>query len=229
MNHQSWHQKTVAQTIDHTLLKPNATANDIAKLCEEALEYNFATVCIPPYYLDQCFKVLENSSVGLSTVIGFPLGYQHIAAKVEECKRAIESGVDELDVVVNIAAVKSGDWDAVESELDRISTTIRMRGKIMKLIFENCFLTDTEIIKLCKLCNLYYIDYAKTSTGFGTHGALVEHLALMRSNLGDHVKIKASGGIKDYNTLSVMIKAGADRIGTSSGVAIIKEMEASNL
>jgi len=224
MNHQSWDQKAIASTIDHTILKPDATVIDLKNLCDEALEHQFATACVPPYYLDTCYKLLGDSAVGLSTVIGFPLGYQHIAAKVEECKKAIESGAEELDVVVNIAAVKSEDWATVESELDMISTSIRMRGKIMKLIFETCYLTNDEIIKLCTLCNLFYIDYAKTSTGFGTHGATVAHIKLMRARLDPNVKIKASGGIRDYDTITQMLKAGADRIGTSSGVVILKEM-----
>lgn len=209
--------------IDHTLLRADATGTDIKKLCEEAVKYKFAAVCVPPYYLEQAKKLLKDSDVKLCTVVGFPLGYQHIAVKVEECKRAIDDGADELDVVINIAAVKNGDWDAVRAELDHLSTMIRMKDRVFKLIFETALLTEDEIRRICLLCIEYKIDYAKTSTGFSTKGAEIETVMLMHSILGSKVKIKASGGIKTRETAEAMIRAGADRLGTSSGVSIVNE------
>lgn len=209
------------QRIDHTLLRANATAEDVKKLCDEAVEHGFAAVCIPPYYLEKAARWIAGSSVRLCTVIGFPMGYQHVAAKVEECKRAIEEGADELDAVVNIAAVKNGDWDYVSNEIDRLTTMVRMKDKVFKLIFETALLTEDEILHLCDLCIQYNVDYAKTSTGFSTKGAVAETIKLMKSRLGEKVKIKASGGIKSYQDAVAMIEAGADRIGTSSGVEIV--------
>lgn len=209
------------QKIDHTLLRADARSEEIIKLCNEAVKYSFAAVCVPPYYLETAKKILKGSNVNLCTVVGFPLGYQHIAVKVEECKRAIDEGADELDVVINIAAVKNGDWDAIHAELDHLSTMISMKDRIFKLIFETALLTQDEIIKLCELCIQYKVDFAKTSTGFSTKGAEVETIRLMYSILKTKVKIKASGGIKTRATAEAMIEAGADRLGTSSGVDIV--------
>ncbi|MBK9255807.1 MAG: deoxyribose-phosphate aldolase [Saprospiraceae bacterium] len=212
----------INQRIDHTLLRANATNTEIQQLCEEAVKFGFATVCIPPYYIGKAKKWLQKSKVGICTVIGFPLGYQHIAVKVEECKKAIEEGADELDVVVNIAAVKNGDWDTISSEVDHLATMTRMRDKVIKLIFETAYLNEDEIRQLCELCIRNEVDYAKTSTGFANEGAKVETIRFMSEILGDKVKIKASGGIKTKEHAEQMIEAGADRIGTSSGVSIVE-------
>lgn len=209
--------------IDHTVLKADTSLDDIRLVCSEAIEYGFAAVCIPPYFLEVGEKLLNGSSVALSTVIGFPLGYQHVVVKIEECKKAIESGADELDVVVNIAAIKSNDWEYVSQEINSIATAIKMKDKVVKLIFETAYLTDEQIIRLCSLCIEHKVDFAKTSTGFAPSGATVRQVALMKEHLKGKVKIKASGGIKNKKTLINMVNAGADRIGTSSGVQIVNE------
>ena len=218
-------QSELCKKIDQTLLKADTTPEEIQKICADAVLYKFAAVCVPPYYLEKASKWIEKSEVKLCTVIGFPLGYHHVAVKVEECKRAIEDGADELDAVVNIAAVKSGDWEYVSNELDRLVTMIRMKDRLLKIIFETALLTEDEILHLCDLCLQFNVDFAKTSTGFSTKGAEVETIRLMKSRLGNKVKIKASGGIRTYNDAIAMIEAGADRIGTSSGVVIIQGMQ----
>ena len=207
--------------IDHTNLKADAGIDHIKVLCEEAIKYNFAAVCVPPYFIDQAKTCLYKSNILLCTVIGFPFGYQQSDVKMEECKKVISAGADELDVVVNIAAIKSNDWLTVRKELENISTYIHLKNKVMKLIFETSYLTEAEIIKLCHLCMEFKIDFAKTSTGFSSEGATVHNVKLMKDNLSGYVKIKASGGIKSREIAIMMIEAGADRIGTSSGVFIV--------
>ncbi|MBK9733595.1 MAG: deoxyribose-phosphate aldolase [Saprospiraceae bacterium] len=207
--------------IDHTNLKADAGIDHIKVLCEEAIKYNFAAVCVPPYFIDHAKTWLYNSNVLLCTVISFPLGYQQTKVKIEECKKVIIAGADELDVVVNIAAIKSNDWLTIRNELENISTFIHLKKKVMKLIFETSYLTEVEIIKLCHLCVEFKIDFAKTSTGFSSEGATIHNVKLMKDNLGGFVKIKASGGIKSREMAIMMIDAGADRIGTSSGVSIV--------
>lgn len=207
--------------LDHTLLSPECTTNQITALCQEAMNYNFATVCVPPVYVGQASKLLKNSGVSVCTVVGFPFGYQDMTTKIAETKHLMEQGADELDVVVNLAALKSGNWDLVKDEVDRISTAIQMKDKTMKLIFETGKLTADEIYKLCIMCIDFRVDFAKTSTGFNGPGANTDLIAFMKSNLQGKVKIKASGGIRSYNDAIAMINAGADRIGTSSAIAII--------
>jgi len=215
--------KNLSRYIDHTLLKPNITKDQIEKLCSEALEYNFASVCIPPYYVSQANELLKDSeSVKVCTVIGFPLGYDSTSSKVESIKKAIEQGADELDAVVNIPAIKDGDWKTVRYDLESISTVVQRNHKLLKIIFETCYLTNDEIEKLAEICLEFDIDYLKTSTGFGTGGATIEHVKLMKKIAGDKAKVKASGGVRTQEDALKMIEAGADRIGASAGIKIVE-------
>ena len=212
----------LARYIDHTLLKPNINKEQIDKLCDEALEYNFASVCIPPYYVQRAFENLQKSeSVKVCTVIGFPLGYDSTSSKAESIKRAIDQGADELDAVINIPAIKDGDWKSVKYDLETMSSIVKRNDKLIKIIFETCYLTNQEIEELAKACIEFEIDFLKTSTGFGTAGATVEHVALMKKIAGDRAEVKASGGIRSTEDALKMIAAGATRIGASAGIKII--------
>ena len=204
------------------MLKANTTEKDISNLCKEAIKYGFYSVCIPPYFIDHALKIIEGSEVKLCTVIGFPLGYQLTSSKVDEIKRVEESGAEEVDVVINVAAIKSGNWDYVENEMESLSTTASIKGLVIKIIFETCYLTRNEIIKLCNLCVKYDVNFVKTSTGFGRTGADEKIVKLMKKTVGDKVKVKASGGIRTYSDAMRMIEAGAERIGASAGIDIIK-------
>lgn len=213
----------INQYIDHTNLKPYASANDIEVLVADAIQHQFAAVCIPPYYIDLGKKMLKDSDVKLCSVIGFPFGYDHVATKMEAISRAVNAGADELDVVINIPAVKNADWDVVRSEIDNYVTATKLKaGKTLKLILETAYLSKQELEHLCNLCVEFGVDFAKTSTGHANHGATVEHVAMMKAVLGDKVKIKASGGIKDRKFAQALIDAGANRLGTSAGLTIIK-------
>ena len=208
--------------IDHTLLSPSATKEQIVNLCQEAIKYEFATVCIPPYYIELASRELKDSDVKVCTVIGFPFGYDHVATKVEAISRAIDAGADELDIVVNIPAVKNGNWDLIENEIDSYTTAGKLkRGKVLKLILETAYLDDKELEILCNLCVKYNVDFAKTSTGYAPKGADVKDVEAMKNILGDAVKIKASGGIKTKKAAKELVKAGASRLGTSSGIQLI--------
>lgn len=210
------------QFIDHTNLKPIATQEDIKTLCQEAVEYNFKAVCISPYYLDIAQRELKDSDVSLCTVIGFPFGYNHVATKMEAISKAINGGADELDIVVNLSAIKSQDWDTVESEIDSITTVTKLKGnKVLKLILETAYLNREELERLCNLCIKSNVDFAKTSTGYAPTGANLDDVIFMKSILGDKVAIKASGGIKDITFAKSLIDAGATRLGTSSGKKLI--------
>jgi len=213
----------VNHLIDHTNLKPTATQEDILQLCKEAEKYQFKAVCIAPYYLDVAKQSLLNSDVRICTVIGFPFGYDHVATKMGAIAKAIDGGADELDVVVNLPAVKNGDWATVENEIDSITTATKLKGnKVLKLILETAYLNREELERLCNLCINSNVDFAKTSTGYATSGAKVDDVAFMKSILKDKVAIKASGGIKDLEFAQKLIEAGATRLGTSSGIKIIK-------
>ena len=211
----------LASYIDHTVLRPDCSLDAIEAVCEEAKVHQFKAVCIPPYYVGEARKFLEGSTIKVATVIGFPMGYSAIPAKVEEIKRAIIEGVDELDVVVNISAIKKNDWAHVRNEVDSITRAAHLKGKIIKLIFETSLLNDQEIRQLCELCSELEVDFVKTSTGFNGKGAKVETVKLLRSLLSDQIKIKASGGIRTREDAEKLIDAGADRLGSSSGVKII--------
>ena len=213
---------TLNQFIDHTLLSPTATSKQIVKLCQEAKQYEFAAVCIPPCYIDLARRELSKSEVNICTVIGFPFGYDHVATKIEGITRAIDAGADEIDIVVNIPAVKNGDWDLIENEIDSYTTTTKHKNnKVLKLILETAYLNSKELETLCNLCLKYNVDFAKTSTGFAPTGADVNDVIAMKKILGEKVQIKASGGIKTKKDARELIKAGATRLGTSSGIKLI--------
>lgn len=210
--------------IDHTLLKPDALISDINRLLEEAEHYSFKGVCVSPYFVEHAKKKIEKSEVLLSTVVGFPFGYSHIRSKIAEVKAAVNDGVDEIDLVLNIAAVKNENWSFVENEIDIFTTeTKRKNNKILKLIFETAYLSSKEIITLCNLCNKYNVDFAKTSTGYADRGVSIEDVELLREHLDATVKIKASGGIKNAKFAQELINAGADRLGTSSSVTLVNK------
>ena len=206
--------------VELTLLRPDTSQDDIKRACEDAIKYNFATVCVPPYYLDKANKWLQNSDVKLGTVIGFPLGFQHIAVKVEECKRAIEEGAIELDVMLNIAAIKSNDWDTVIAEIDHLATTIRMRDAVLKLIFETAYLTEDEMSRLCTLCIENEVDFVVISNDFSNSELNSETIQFIHSKLGEKVKIKTSGGILTPNKAKSLIESGTDRISTTSVLSL---------
>ena len=207
--------------IDHTNLKNTSTLKDIEKLCNEAIKYHFHSVCVYPYYVPLASKLLKNSSVEVCTVIGFPMGMNTKETKVYEAINAVENGATEIDMVINIAALKNKDYDYIKEEIEEIRDAID--GKVLKVIIETCLLTKEEIIKMTEICNETFVNFIKTSTGFSEGGAKVEDIELINNHKNEILEIKASGGIRDIDTLEAMIKAGATRIGTSSGVAIMHE------
>ena len=213
----------IAPYIDHTILKQTTTIADIEKLCKEALEYNFAAVCVPPLYVKKAKELLGNSDIKVSTVIGFPFGYCAIEAKVAEIVLAIIDNADELDMVVNISAIKNGDWAFIASEINTIMPIVRKKEKVIKVIIESGILTDDEIIKCCDIYGAAGVDFVKTSTGFAEKGASIYDVQLIRAHLADSIKIKASGGIRSYSFAKELINAGANRIGCSASVEIVKE------
>lgn len=211
----------ISAFIDHTILRPDCIAEDIKKVCFEAIEHRFFSVCVPPYYVREAARILEDKPVKVATVIGFPMGYDPTAAKVEAIKRAIDDGADELDVVINICAVKNRQWNFVRNDIDSMTTAAHIKGKIIKVIIETGMLTEEEIRKVCELCLEIKPDFVKTSTGYNVEGASVFAVRLLREILGDAIRIKASGGIRDRETALQMIEAGAKRLGSSSGVKIV--------
>ncbi|NJE46176.1 deoxyribose-phosphate aldolase [Thermococcus sp. GR7] len=212
----------VARYIDHTNLKPYATADDIIKLCDEAKRYNFYAVCVNPYRVKLAKEQLKGSNVKVATVIGFPLGATPTEVKVFEAKKALEDGADELDMVINIGALKDGDYEYVRRDIEEVVKVAHEKGAIVKVIIETCYLTEEEKIKACELAKEAGADFVKTSTGFGTGGATVEDVRLMRKVVGPDMGVKASGGVRTYEQAMAMIEAGATRIGTSSGVKIVE-------
>ena len=208
--------------IDHTNLKAFATKEDIKRLCEEALTYNFKSVCVNPYFVSYAKELLKNSDVKVCTVIGFPLGMNTTNIKFLESKGAIKDGADEIDMVINIGALKDKDYDLVEKEIELIREI--SHSIILKVIIETCYLTEEEIITMTKICNSLNVDYIKTSTGFGTRGASDNDVLLMNEYKDENLQIKASGGIKTYDQAKKLIKCGATRLGTSNGVEIMKGM-----
>lgn len=207
---------------DHTLLKPDATDDDFKKLCEEAKELGAAMVAINSAPVQLCKQLLAGSSVHVGAAISFPLGQMPMEVKVAETKKAIEDGADEIDYVVNIGKVKMKDWNYIQKEMEAIVHVCREKNIISKVIFENCYLDKDEIRQLAMIAKEVKPDYIKTSTGFGTSGALLEDVKLMKEVVGDDVQVKAAGGIRDWNTCKQMIEAGATRIGTSRSFAILK-------
>ena len=213
----------IAKYIDHTILKPTTILSEVENLCNEAIEYQFAAVCIPPLFVKKAKAILNGSSVKVATVIGFPFGYSAIEAKVAEIVLAIVDGADELDMVINISAIKNNDWQFLANEINTILPIVGNRGKILKVIIESGILTDNEIIKCCDIYGAAGVDYLKTSTGYAERGASVHAVELIRKHLSDAVKIKASGGIRTYRFAKELIDVGANRLGCSNSVQIIKE------
>lgn len=213
----------IASFIDHTVLKPTTTIADVKDLCAEALEYRFAAVCIPPPLVRNAKSFLKESSVKVATVIGFPFGYSNSKAKIFETQQAIEDGADELDVVINLIALKGKVWDYLESEIKHIVQAIHNNERIIKVIIESGSLTPDEILRCCEIYAKAGVDFLKTSTGYAETGATVEAVQLMRETLPSTVKIKASGGIRTYTFAKQLIGAGADRIGCSASTSIMKE------
>lgn len=208
--------------IEHTALKPTLTAKDVDQLIAEAKQFNFLGICVPPFWVKKAARELEGTDIQLVTVIGFPLGYNQTEVKEFEIERAINQGAQELDIVMNISAFKEGmPW--VKIELAKCALLIHEAGCLMKVIIETAYLSDEEIIKATKISCEAGTDFVKTSTGFAGAGAKIEHIKLMRENAPSNVGIKASGGIKTLTDAQAMISAGADRLGTSSGVAIMEE------
>lgn len=217
----------LAGMIDHTFLKPFGTAENIEKLCAEAREYNFAMVAINPAEVTTCVKLLEGSKVRTGAAIGFPLGQTTTECKAFETRDAIEKGATEIDTVINVRALQKGQLDIVKKEIEDMVSICKPAGVICKVILETCYLTDAEKETVCLIAKEAGVDFVKTSTGFGTAGATVEDVALMRRVVGSEIGVKAAGGIRDLDTALAMIKAGATRIGTSSGVSIVEAYKAS--
>lgn len=213
----------IARYIDHTILKQTTVMDDVKKLCSEAVEYKFAAVCVPPPFVKSSKSLLIQSDVKVSTVIGFPFGYSVAKAKLAEVERAIEDGADELDVVVNISALKSGSWNYLEAEIKLLISKIHSNNRIIKVIIESGILSDEEIKRCCNIYSQAGADFLKTSTGYAEAGATLHAVQLMRVSLPSGIKIKASGGIRSYEAAKEFIEAGADRIGSSAGVAIVKQ------
>jgi len=211
----------VLRRIDHTQLKPMASKSDIVKLCDEAKRYGFYAVCVNPYYVPLASKLLSGTDIKISSVVGFPLGATFTEIKAAEAERSIRLGASEIDMVMNISAFKSGDLEYVKRDIGEVRE--RIGDAILKVIIECCYLTDDEKILAAKICEEEGADYVKTSTGFGPGGARLEDVRLLRKTLSPKVKIKAAGGIRTFEQAVKFIEAGADRIGTSSGVKIAEE------
>lgn len=206
--------------IDHTLLAADATSAQIARLCQEAREYSFASVCVNSCRVAQARMLLEGCPVKVCTVVGFPLGAMSTRAKADETRSAVEDGADEIDMVINVGYVKDGDWDGVLDDIMAVREACK--GKVLKVILETCLLTDDEIVRACRTAVRAGADFVKTSTGFSKGGATVHAVSLMRSTVGADVGVKASGGIRDAESARAMVEAGASRLGCSAGVAIAK-------
>ena len=214
--------KQLAGMIDHTFLKPFGTAENIEKLCAEARKYEFAMVAINPAEVETCVKLLEGSPDRVGAAIGFPLGQTTTECKAFEPRDAIAKGATEIDTVINVRALQKGRLDIVKKEIEEMVAICRPAGVICKVILETCYLSDAEKETVCRIAKEAGVDFVKTSTGFGTAGATVEDVALMRRVVGPEIGVKAAGGIRDLDTALAMIKAGATRIGTSSGVTIVE-------
>jgi len=215
-------KKQLAKMIDHTLLKPYATQEDIVRLCDEAKKYDFAAVCIHPTYVNLASELLRGSGVKVDTVIGFPLGANTLRAKAYEAEVAISEGAEELDMVINIGALKSGDFHLVRKDIVAVVKAAKKGNATLKVIIEACYLTDEEKVRVCQIILESGCDFVKTSTGFGDYGAKVEDVKLLRKIVGNQMGVKAAGGIKTYADALKMINAGASRLGASSGIRILE-------
>lgn len=210
----------IASYIDHTMLAPQATVSQIRKLCEEAVKYHFASVCVNSCHVALCAELLKGTGVNVCTVVGFPLGAMSTKAKAFEAECAVADGAVEIDMVINVGALKDENWTFVEDDIRAVKKACG--GKLLKVILETCLLTDDEIVMACQLSEAAGADYVKTSTGFSKGGATAEAVSLMRKTVGDRLGVKASGGIRDRESALKMIEAGASRLGCSAGVKIME-------
>lgn len=213
--------KSLCELVDHTILKPDATRADVKRLCEEAREYGFASVCINPVHVAYAAELLAGSPVHVCTVIGFPLGANSSAIKAAEAREAIANGAAEVDMVIPIGAAKEHDYETVKKDVAAVRAVVD-GGHVLKVIIETCLLTDEEKVEVCKVCKAAGADFVKTSTGFSTGGATPEDVALMVKTVGPEVKVKASGGIRCTKDAELMVAAGASRLGCSAGVKIAR-------
>jgi deoxyribose-phosphate aldolase len=216
---------SIAKYIDHTILKPNTSSAEIKKICDEAMQCEFAAVCVPPYYVSNASQLLRGSKIKVATVVGFPFGYSHYTAKLAEAEQAIIDGADELDMVMNIAAFKENDFDHLKKEAEAIVSIKQKKRLTIKIILETGLLNNEEIIQCCNLYKDFAVDFLKTSTGYAEKGASVEAVALMRTHLPKHIQIKASGGIRNFQFAAALLEAGATRLGCSASVAIVNGEE----
>lgn len=221
--------KEVAAMVDHTNLKAFAVKEDFKKLCDEAKEYGFKSVAINTYPVSMCREFLQGSEVLTGAAVGFPLGQMTIAAKVAEASGAVADGCQEFDYLLNVGKVKEHDFAYIEEEMKSLVAVARKAGICVKVIFETCYLTEEEIIEVAKIASRVKPDFVKTSTGFGTAGAKPEHVRIMKQYAGADVQVKAAGGIRSWESAKAMIEAGATRLGTSSGIQIVKEMKEAGL
>jgi len=215
--------KNIAAIIDHTALKPEATPADIEKLCQEAKTYGFAAVCVNPTYVKMCSELLAESSIAVASVVGFPLGASTIQMKSAETSEAVENGANEIDMVIPVGRLKSGDYDHVRRDIQAVVSAAS--GKLVKVIIEAALLTDDEKVIACQIAQQAGAHFVKTSTGFSKSGATPDDVALMRKVVGDSMGVKAAGGIRTFADAMVMVHAGANRIGASSGVQIVRESQ----
>lgn len=216
-------KKTIASMIDHTLLKPEATPAQVEKLCAEAAEYHFASVCVNPVYIPLAARLLDGTGVKVCCVVGFPLGAIAPEQKAAEAASCAAMGAEELDMVIHVGAAKAGDWALVQRDIAGVVKAAA--GRTVKVIIETCLLIDEEKVKACEAAKAAGADFVKTSTGFSTGGATTHDIALMRKTVGPEMGVKASGGIRDYATAMAMIEAGANRIGASAGIEIVAAAE----
>ncbi|MGM0596625.1 MAG: deoxyribose-phosphate aldolase [Myxococcota bacterium] len=219
----SFTKHQIAQMIDHTILKATARSSDILKLCEEAEQNNFYSVCVNPFYASLAAEKLQNSKVKVCVVVGFPLGASCVETKAQEAKKAVRDGAEEIDMVINIGALKDGNYELVENDIHMVAQACKPAK--LKVILETCYLSENEIIKACKVAASAGADFVKTSTGFGDYGAKEDHVKLMRKTVGEEFGVKASGGISSSEDALKMIKAGATRLGASKGIKIISGFE----
>ena len=217
-------KKTLASYIDHTILKADAQVKDVEKLCKEAAEYKFASVCVNAANIEQAANLLKNTEVKVCTVVGFPLGATLSQVKAFEAEEAIKNGAHEIDMVINVGALKSGQLDIVEQDIKEVAAACKNKA-LLKVIIETCLLTDEEKVTACQLAKKAEADFVKTSTGFSTGGATVEDIKLMRKTVGPTMGVKASGGVRDLTTTLKMIEAGATRIGASASANIVNDMK----
>lgn len=215
----------IAKMIDHSLLNPVLTERDLEEGCQLALRYNTASVCILPYYLKRCSGILAGSTVKASTTIGFPHGGHTTAVKRAEAEQALADGGEELDMVINISKALSGDWNYVAGEIEALTSLIHAQGQKIKVIFENCYLNDHQKIQLCAICGAIGVDWVKTSTGYGSGGATIEDLKLMRTHSPAHVQVKAAGGVRDLDRLLEVRALGVTRVGASRTRDILDECQ----